>query len=195
MYPSFSFSSIKNMIKKTKNTRYLLACRIFCIFIMLLFFSQNIHSEKNVSIKIYYIPFEMESPYSISPTEFDRLYANNCDSIILSNSLAVNTFLAKIECLHDTIIENHTPDKIYKSPNGEQAKIQLYPRIDTRGKIEITYLTKNVILYFSKFKLWNSTDDVIFRLSKELRNHIQQLFRGNSIHGNPNGEKRNSKTK
>ena len=137
----------------------------------------------------------MESPYSISPTEFDRLYANNCDSITLSNSLAVNTFLAKIECLHDTIIENHTPDKIYKSPNGEQTQIQLYPRIDTRGKIEITYLTKNVILYFSKFKLWNSTDDVIFRLSKELRNHIQQLFRGNSIHGNPNGEKRNSKTK
>lgn len=155
-------------------------------FFLLLVFPLYLYSENPEFIKIHYIPLETESPYNISPYEFDRLYINSCDSVIIRDNSFLSMFLSEIDCLHDTIIEHHIPDRIYKKPNGENIRIQLYPKIDTRGKITISYPKHNDVLYFSKFRIWNSTNDTILRMSDKLKKIIQNLFRGESIENSTN---------
>ncbi len=155
-------------------------------FFLLLGFPLYLYSENPEFIKIYYIPLEMESPYNISPYEFDRLHINSCDSIIIRDDSLLSVFLSEMDCLHDTIIERHIPDRIYKKQNGENIRIQLYPKIDTRGKITISYPKHNDVLYFSKFRIWNSTNDTILRMSDKLKKIIQNLFRGESIENSEN---------
>lgn len=144
-----------------------------------------LYSQNPEFVKIHYIPLEMESPYCVSPYEFDRLYINSSDSIVIRDNSFL-PILSEIDCIHDTIIEPRIPDRIHNMPNGEKTRIQLYPKIDTRGKITIAYPKRNVILYFSNFRIWNSTDDTILRMSDNLKEIIQNLFRCESVDNNTN---------
>ena len=154
--------------------------KIFTFFLLLIM-PLYLYSQNPEFVKVHYIPLEMENPYRISPHEFDKQYINSSDSIIIRDKASLSVFLEKIDCLHDAIIEPHIPDKIYKTPNGENTRIQLYPKIDTRGKITIAYPKRNVILYFSNFRIWNSTDDTILKMSDNLKEFIQNLFRCKSV--------------
>ena len=149
--------------------------KIIVTFFLLLFCLQHTYSENPEYVKVSYIPLEMESPYRISPNEFDRLYTNDCECVVIKDSLLISDFMSEIECLQDTIIERHVPNKIYKMSNGECVNIQLYPSIDTRGKITIVYSKRDIVLYYSQFKIWNSTDDVIFRMSESLIRSLRRI--------------------
>lgn len=144
--------------------------------IVLLMFSLNVYSESPQYIIINYIPFEAESPFSITPSVYDSLYIHDSDSCVISDSIFIKTFVYEIESMDDVITEPHTPDRIVRMFDGRELGIQLYPQMDTRGKIIIVYANKNVILYFSNFKIWNKTEDKIYKMEKHFKDLIQIIF-------------------
>ena len=56
-------------------------------------------------------------------------------------------------------------------------RIERYPKIDVRGKIILDYgNSKCETIYFSNGIVWNSTRDVLYRISRKLKDYIRNLF-------------------
>ena len=56
-------------------------------------------------------------------------------------------------------------------------RIERYPKIDVRGKIFLDYAnSKCEIIYFSNGIVWNSTKDILYRLSDKFEDYIRKLF-------------------
>lgn len=123
-------------------------------------------------IKINHSPLSLETPYSISPTRFDS-GAIEVDSCILRDSMTICHFEEVFNSLHDAIAEVHIPDKPFLLNGRIIGTIQMYPQMNTRGKITMVYSDRNVVWYYDQFKIWNSSEDKLYRMNDSVKILLQ----------------------
>ena len=150
--------------------------RLF-FFVLCLFWHSVAFSQIPKSAEVDYYDFDIMTVASIKPKWYDESYYGKYNYVRIDDSDSLAVLNGVISTLCDTIIQPHLPDTIWINSKGEEIRIERYPNIDVRGKIILDYgNSKCNTFYFSNGRVWNSTYDVFYRLSKELKAYIRNLF-------------------
>lgn len=129
------------------------------------------------SAEIDYYDFDIITVARIKPKTYDNSYYGRYNHVKIDDCKSLASLYVVISTLCDTIFQPHLPDTIKVTAKGEQIRIERYPKMDVRGKIILDYgHSEYENIYFSNGIVWNSTKDVLYRLSDELEGYIRKLF-------------------
>ena len=150
--------------------------RLF-FFVLCLFWHSVAFSQIPKSAEVDYYDFDIMTVASIKPKTYDESYYGRYNHIRINDTDSLTVLNGIISTLCDTISQPHLPDTIKITSKGEKMRIERYPKIDVRGKIFLDYgNSKCEIIYFSNGIVWNSTKDILYRLSDKFEDYIRKLF-------------------
>ena len=150
--------------------------RLF-FFVLCLFWHSVAFSQIPKSAEVDYYDFDIMTVASIKPKWYDESYYGKYNYVRIDDSDSLAVLNGVISTLCDTISQPHLPDTIKITSKGEKMRIERYPKIDVRGKIILDYgNSKCEIIYFSNGIVWNSTKDILYRLSDKFEDYIRKLF-------------------
>ena len=147
------------------------------IFVLCLLWHSVAFSQIPKSAEVDYYDFDIMTVASIKPKWYDESYYGKYNYVRIDDSDSLAVLNGVISTLCDTISQPHLPDTIKITSKGEKMRIERYPKIDVRGKIILDYgNSKCEIIYFSNGIVWNSTKDILYRLSDKFEDYIRKLF-------------------
>lgn len=147
------------------------------IFVLCLLWHSVAISQIPKSAEVDYYDFDIMTVASIKPKTYDDSYYGRYNHIRINDTDSLTILNGIISTLCDTISQPHLPDTIKITSKGEKMRIERYPKIDVRGKIFLDYgNSKCEIIYFSNGIVWNSTRDILYRLSDKFEDYIRKLF-------------------
>ena len=147
------------------------------IFVLCLLWHSVAFSQIPKSAEVDYYDFDIMTVASIKPQWYDESYYGRYNNIRIDDSDSLAVLNDVMSTLCDTIFQPHLPDTIIVGVDGIQRTIQRYPKIDVRGKIILDYgNSKYETIYFNNGIVWNSTRDVLYRISRKLKDYICNLF-------------------
>lgn len=147
------------------------------IFVLCLLWHSVAFSQIPKSAEVDYYDFDIMTVARIKPKTYDDSYYGRYNHIRINDTDSLTVLNGIISTLCDTISQPHLPDTIKITSKGEKMRIERYPKIDVRGKIILDYgNSKCETIYFSNGIVWNSTRDVLYRISRKLEDYIRNLF-------------------
>ena len=147
------------------------------IFVLCLLWHSVAFCQIPKSAEVDYYDFDIMTVANIKPQWYDESYYGRYNNIRIDDSDSLAVLNGVISTLCDTVIQPHLPDTIWINSKGEEIRIERYPNIDVRGKIFLDYgNSKCEIIYFSNGIVWNSTKDILYRLSDKFEDYIRKLF-------------------
>lgn len=148
------------------------------LFWVLLPFIANSQNKEVTTIKLYYLM--AATPWRLTTEAFDSVFLDSkyCESITIHNKSEVSVFLSEIENLQDTLIgkNNSYEENLDTALNCRAFKAFEKPEMDTRGKMIIMTSDGNTVFYYSLITIWNSTDNLLYKMSDKLRTMITNQF-------------------
>ena len=147
------------------------------IFVLCLLWHSVAISQILKSAEVDYYDFDIMTVANIKPKWYDESYYGRYNHVRIEDSDSLAVLNGIISTLCDTISQPHLPDTIKITSKGEKMRIERYPKIDVRGKIILDYgNSKCETIYFNNGIVWNSTRDVLYRISRKLEDYIRNLF-------------------
>lgn len=147
------------------------------IFVLCLLWHSVAFCQIPKSAEVDYYDFDIMTVARIKPKTYDDSYYGRYNHIRINDTDSLTVLNGIISTLCDTISQPHLPDTIKITSKGEKMRIERYPKIDVRGKIILDYgNSKCETIYFSNGIVWNSTRDVLYRISRKLKDYIRNLF-------------------
>ena len=147
------------------------------VFVLCLLWHSVAFSQIPKSAEVDYYDFDIMTVASIKPQWYDESYYGRYNNIRIDDSDSLAVLNDVMSTLCDTIFQPHLPDTIIVGVDGIQRTIQRYPKIDVRGKIILDFgNSKCETIYFNNGIVWNSTRDVLYRISRKLEDYIRNLF-------------------
>ncbi len=151
---------------------------IYSIFLLLLLpLIANSQNQEGNTIKLYYLM--ATTPWDISINRFDSTFIDSkyCRSVTLHEKLEVSKFLLELKNLQDTIIDNkNNKEIICRTPDCKQVINSVPPPMDTRGKLILTTPNGDEVFYYSLNIIWNSTNNLSYKMNEKLRKMIINKF-------------------
>ena len=150
--------------------------RLF-VFVLCFFWNTVLFGQIPKSAEVDYYDFDIMTVARIKPKTYDDSYYGIYNHVKIDDCDSLASLNAVISTLCDTIFQPHLPDTTIITAKGEQIRFERYPKMDVRGKIILDYGdSKCENIYFSNGIVWNSTKDVLYRLSYEFKKFIRKLF-------------------
>ena len=154
--------------------------KILCtlLFWIPLPFIANSQNKEVTTIKLYYLM--ATTPWDLTIDAFDSVFLDSkyCESVTIYNKSEISVFLSELENLQDTIIEKNNiyKDNLDAILDCRAFKALEKPEMDTRGKMIVMTPNGNTVFYYSLIIIWNATDNLLYKMSDNLRTMINNQF-------------------
>ena len=148
------------------------------LFLLLLPLIANSQNKEGTTIKIYFLM--ATTTWDVTIDQFDSIYLDSkyCKLVTLNNKSKISGLLSELDNLQDTIIKknNCSEENLDVISDCKASEAFEKPQMDTRGKMIVMTPKGNTVFYYSLNFIWNSTENLLYKMNDNLRTMIIRHF-------------------